>query len=91
MRAGIFAVFLASGCHTSTPEGAELTHAECADLVRHVQKLDSADTGGLSATLQVGLKSGIEGCLMNGTTRAYRCVLQAETAKDLEICDSLFK
>jgi hypothetical protein len=91
MRLAVLAFVVLSGCHTTVPEGAELTREQCADLVRHVQRLQSDDTGGLGVTMQVGLRSGIEGCLMNGTARAYRCVQDAQSAKDLEICDSLFK
>lgn len=81
-----------SGCPTPpTPEGAELTRAQCADLVRHVQRLTSEDTGGLRITLNVGLRAGIDGCLEKGTPRAYSCVKASETLGDLAACDSLFK
>ncbi len=85
------AIFLA-GCPSPTaPEGAELTRAQCADLVRHVQRLQSEDTGGLRITLGVGLRSDIEGCLEKGTARAFSCVKAAENLNDLSACDGLFK
>lgn len=79
-----------SGCGRASPKG-ELTRAECADVVRHVQKLQAADTGGLLDALNVGLRSGIEGCLAKGTVRARQCTLQAETVADLESCNVYFK
>jgi hypothetical protein len=78
-------------CRTVYSENGELTRDQCADLIRHVQRLESADTGGLRMARQVGLNSGVEGCLINGTDRAYRCVLQAETANDLPSCMQLMK
>ena len=77
-------------CNRTAPEG-ELTRAECADLVRHVQKLESADTGGLRDALNVGLRCGIEGCLARGTVRARECTLRAENLGDLESCNAYFK
>ena len=77
-------------CRGAAPTG-ELTHEECADLVRHVQRLEAADTAGLGEALNVGLRGGIEGCLRTGTVRARQCVLQAETVGDLEGCSSCFK
>ena len=85
------ALFLClSGCRSVHPES-DLTHAECAELVRHVQRLEGAETGGLQVALNAGLKSGIEGCIAKATQTAYRCVMQAETAKDLEACNMLMK
>ena len=78
------------GCRSAHPES-ELTHEECSELVRHVQKLEGADTGGLQIALNAGLKSGIEGCKAKATQTAYRCVMQAESAKDLEACNMLMK
>lgn len=78
-------------CQTRQPEGAELTRAQCAELVRHVQRLESADTGGMREALNVGLRSGVDGCLEKGTDRAYRCVMSAEAQKDLGSCDLLFR
>ena len=89
-RFTLFPLILCAACEHGAPPGAELTHAECADLVRHVQSLSSDDTATLRAT-QPRLRADIDGCLVNGTKSAYRCVLQAEAAKDLEICESLFK
>jgi hypothetical protein len=77
-------------CHRSAPTG-ELSHEECANLVRHVQKLQAADTGGLRDALNVGLRAGIEGCLARGTAKAYDCALQAQTLGELESCNSFFK
>lgn len=91
MRVFAVALILCAACRSPTPEGAELSRTQCADLVRHVQKLESADTGGMRDALNAGLRSGIEGCLAKGTERAYRCVLVAEAMKDLESCDLLFK
>lgn len=79
-----------SGCRSAHPES-ELTHEECRELVRHVQRLQGADTGGLEVALNAGLKSGIEGCIARATQTAYRCVMQAETAKDLDACNMLMK
>jgi hypothetical protein len=79
-----------SACRGTAPAG-ELTHEECADLVRHVQRLQAADTGGLREALNVGLRGGIEGCLRTGTVRARQCVLQAETVGDLDGCSAYFK
>jgi hypothetical protein len=79
-----------SGCRSAHPES-ELTHEECSELVRHVQRLEGADTGGLQVALNAGLKSGIEGCIARATQTAYRCVMQAEAAKDLEACNMLMK
>jgi hypothetical protein len=89
-RLALVPLILCAACEHSAPAGAELTHAECADLVRHVQSLSSDDTATLRAA-QPHLRADIDGCLVNGTKSAYRCVLQAEAAKDLEICESLFK
>jgi hypothetical protein len=83
-------VALLPACHRAAPTG-ELSHEECADLVRHVQRLQSADTGGLRDALNVGLRAGIEGCLARGTVRAYQCSLQAQTVGELESCDIYFK
>ena len=81
-----------AGCPTPpVPEGAELTRAQCADLVRHVQRLQSADTGGLRVALGVGLRADIDGCLEKGTLRAFSCVKAAENLTDLGACDSLYK
>jgi len=91
MRAALALAMLVSGCQQAAPEGAELTHAECADLVRRVQRIQSADTGGMRLALTAALRPGIEGCLEKGTQRAYRCVLQAEGTQDLDSCDLLFK
>ena len=91
MRASALPLILCAACHSAAPEGAELTRAQCADLVRHVQRLESDDTGGMRLALTAALRSGIEGCLAKGTDRAYRCILVAESVKDLETCDSLFK
>lgn len=77
-------------CHRAAPTG-ELSHEECANLVRHVQKLQAADTGGLRDALNVGLRAGIEGCLTRGTAKAYECSLQAQSLGELQSCDSYFK
>jgi len=77
-------------CRGAAPAG-ELTHEECADLVRHVQSLEAADTGGLREALGVGLRGGIEGCLRRGTVRARQCVLQAQAVGDLDGCNAYFK
>jgi len=77
-------------CRGAAPAG-ELTREECADLVRHVQRLEASDTGGLRVALGVGLRGGIEGCLRNGTVRARQCVLQIQTVGDLEGCNAYFK
>ena len=91
MRRILLFLLLLPGCHRTTPEGAELTHAQCADLVRRVQRIQSEDTGGMRLVMTVGLSGGIEGCMEKGTERAHRCVLQAESISDLQTCDSLFK
>jgi hypothetical protein len=83
-------VLVAASCHRAAPEG-ELSRKECADLVRHVQRLEAADTGGLRDALNVGLRGGIEGCLRSGTVRAHQCVLQAQTMGDLDGCNAYFK
>jgi hypothetical protein len=83
-------LILCAACERTDPAGAELTHAECADLVRHIQTLQSDDMATLRAA-QPHLRADIDGCLQNGTKSAYRCVMQAEAPKDLQICDSLFK
>ncbi len=90
LRAPLLACLALVACESARPSG-ELTREECADLVRHVQRLESADTAGLRMALTVGLRSGIDGCLEKGTQRAYRCVLSAEAPKDLETCDALLK
>jgi len=72
-------------------EGKELTYSECKRVVQHAQRVESADTGGLLDTLHAQSRSDIQGCLKNGTTRAYRCVLAAETVKDLRDCDQFFE
>ncbi len=90
MRAFLALALALPGCGRASPKG-ELTRAECADLVRHVQKLQAADTGGLLDALNVGLRSGIEGCLATGTVRARECTLQAETVAELERCNVYFK
>jgi len=79
-----------AACRGSAPSG-ELTHEECADLVRHVQSLEAADTGGLRDALNVGLRGGIEGCLRTGTIKARQCVLAAQNKADLEDCNAYFK
>jgi hypothetical protein len=91
MRVPAAALILCAACESRTPAGAELTRAQCADLVRHVQRLQSADTGGMREALNVGLRPGIEGCLVNGTERAHACVMAAENIHDLESCNALFK
>ena len=68
-----------------------MTRAECAELVRHVQKLESEDTGGLRVALGVAMTANVDGCLEKATRRAYVCVMQAETKKDLESCEMLMK
>jgi hypothetical protein len=90
MRRFLVLAVAVSSCRGAAPSG-ELTREECADLVRHVQRLESADTGGLREALNVGLRGGIEGCLRSGTVRARQCVLQAQTAGELEGCNSYFK
>lgn len=90
MRVACAVLVCLCGCRSAHPES-ELTHEECAELVRHVQRLEGADTGGMQTALSVGLKSGIEGCIAKATQTAYRCVMQAETAKDLEACNMLMK
>jgi hypothetical protein len=91
MRALPVALILCAACQSAAPEGAELSRGQCAELVRHVQRLESADTGGLRDALNVSLRSGIDGCLAKGTERAYRCVLSAEAMSDLDSCNALFK
>ncbi len=88
MRSALFVLILCAGC--KAPSGVELSRSQCADLVRHVQSLTADDNSELRAS-QTRLRADIEGCLANGTEKAYRCVMQAEQAKDLEICDSLFR
>lgn len=90
MRRFLAPALVVVACRGSAPDG-ELSHEECADLVRHVQKLQAADTGGLRDALNVGLRGGIEGCLRTGTVRARQCVLQAETLGELDGCSSYFK
>jgi len=90
MRRFLAPALVVVACRGAAPES-ELTHEECADLVRHVQKLQAADTGGLRDALNVGLRGGIEGCMRSATVRAHRCVLQAETLGDLDGCSSYFK
>jgi hypothetical protein len=91
MRVGCAVFVLLYGCQSASSGTSELTHDECANLVRHVQRLQSDDAAGLQRALDVGLKSGIEGCLEKGTQRAYRCVLQAENTTELANCDALMK
>lgn len=80
---------LAAACKTSNPEGGELTREQCQDLVRHVQRLESADTGGMKESLHAARRANVEGCLRRGTERAYRCVLRTESVGELEACDML--
>jgi hypothetical protein len=90
MRVVCAALFLALfGCQSA--HSGELSHEECADLVRHVQRLQSDDTGGMRLALTVGLQGGIEGCMAKGTQRAYVCIQHAESVKDLESCNMLMK
>jgi hypothetical protein len=79
-----------TACRSTQPSGGELTREECADLVRHVDRLQAGDPG-VGRAMDVRLKSDIEGCLVRGTQRAYHCVQQAETAADLDACEPLMK
>ncbi|MBM4361622.1 MAG: hypothetical protein FJ104_02995 [Deltaproteobacteria bacterium] len=80
---------LAVSCKTSNVEGGELSRKQCQDLVRHVQRLESADTGGMKDSLHAARRASVEGCLRRGTERAHRCILRAESVGDLEACDML--
>jgi hypothetical protein len=91
MRGFLAALILCAACDSRAPAGAELSRAQCAELVRHVQRLESADTGGMRLALGAALRSGIDGCLANGTERARECVMAAESVSDLDTCKSLFK
>jgi len=91
MRAVCLALVLLAGCRSVSPPDAELSREECGALVRHVQKLQSDDTGGLQEALHVGRRADIDRCLHDGTRSAYRCVMQAGSRDQLEPCDSLFK
>lgn len=91
MRGFVAALILCAACESPAPAGAELSRAQCAELVRHVQRLESADTAGLRIALNAGLRSGIDGCLANGTERARECVMAAESVQDLDTCNALFK
>ena len=91
MRVACAVVVVLAGCHSAPPASGELTHEQCADMVRHVNQLETDDSSGMRRALDVGLKAGIESCLVKGTERAYRCVLQAEKTADLESCEALMK
>jgi len=91
MRAPIAALILCAACESRTLAGAELSRTQCAELVRHVQRLESADTGGMRLALGPSLRAGIDGCLANGTERARECVMAADNVHDLETCNALFK
>jgi uncharacterized pyridoxal phosphate-containing UPF0001 family protein len=80
-----------SSCRSTNHEGGDLSREQCQELVQHVQALESADTGGLAQALDAARRANVEGCLRRGTERAYRCVLQAESKKDLEPCESLYE
>jgi hypothetical protein len=89
---GLFVLLVVlSGCRSTRPEGGEVSREECAELVRHVQKLESEDTGGLRLALGVGMTASVDGCLEKATRRAYACVMQSASKKDLESCDMLMK
>ena len=90
MRASLVVLLVLSGCHNTPASGGELTRQQCAELVLHVQRL-TADEPGVGRAMDVRFKSDIEGCLVRGTERAYRCVQAAETAADLDACDALMK
>lgn len=91
MRSFYAALILCAACEARAPAGAELSRAQCVELVRHVQRLQSADTGGMRLALNAGLRSGVDGCLASGTERAHECVMAAESVQDLDTCNALFK
>ncbi len=90
-QSAIAVLLLLAGCQRTTPAGAELTYRQCSDLVRRVQQLQSEDTGGMQIAMEVRFRADIDGCLEKGTPTAYGCVMSAETAKDLDACDALYK
>jgi hypothetical protein len=79
-----------TACEAANTEG-ELTREQCAELVRKVRQLNTADTGGLKVAMQASHGGSVEGCLRKGTERAYRCVLQSDTLGALSNCDSLYR
>jgi hypothetical protein len=91
MRGFCVLLLLISGCRSTRPEGGEVSRPECAELMRHVQKLESEDTGGLRLALGVGMTATVDGCLEKATRRAYLCVMQSESKKYLESCEMLMK
>lgn len=91
LRLHLVAVLLPlAGCRSAPATDGELTREECADLVRRVDRLQASDPG-VGRAMDVRLKSDVEGCLVRGTRRAYRCIQQAETAADLDACEALMK
>ena len=90
MRRRLAVLLLLSGCQSTPATGGELSHEECADLVRRAQRLQAEDPG-VGRAMNVRLKSDIEGCIVRGTHRAYSCVQQAETVTDLDACEALMK
>ena len=90
MRSVLLLPLCLAACQTAAQEG-ELSRAECADLARRVQRLESDETGGLKAALQAAHGGNVEGCLKRGTRRAHRCVMQAQSRADLRDCDLLFR
>src|SRR2546423_1136534 len=51
MRGFCVLLLLISGCRSTRPEGGEVSRPECVELMRHVQKLESEDTGCLRLRL----------------------------------------
>ncbi len=83
-------LFAVAGCK-GTPAGTAVTRRQCVDLVRKERRLRSASTAGLGMAEQVGERANVDACLGKATPRAYRCVMNAETAGDLDACDELMK
>ena len=86
MRWGLVVALVCLACQKGGSDG-ELSRAQCKDVIQRIDRLESADIGGMHTARLRTQRGSVEACMKRGTRRAHRCVLIAEKVSDLQSCE----
>ena len=78
------------GCETTAQQG-ELSSEQCAKLVRKERQIRSQGSNAMQLAGKAAERSTLQNCKVRGTERAYRCVMRAESLRDLRSCEPHYR